>query len=136
MPPPRVVKIEIVDDEPVAHCTHSRISDLSAAGRTFPSELLEQWEAYNILHENQWSPLALSVLDTKTGLTLEHCALHRHPRLDKTCNTFYSNKIGRPCQGIGTDPKDPTKKRLSGTNNFHVIRYEDITHDCRKGIAF
>ena len=39
-------------------------------------------------------------------------------------------------QGIGTGPKDPTKKRVKGTDNFHVICYEDIPFDRRKGIAF
>ena len=39
-------------------------------------------------------------------------------------------------QGIGTDHKDPTKKRVNGTDTFNVIRYEDIPHDRRKCIDF
>ena len=139
MPPPRVVKIEFVSDEPVAHRTRSRISALSAlsaAGRTFPSEFLEQWEASEVIHRNQRSPLALSVLDTKTGASLEHRALRRNPRLSKTRNTSYIKNLGQLCQGMGTEPKEPTKKLVNGTNTFHVIRYEDIPLDRQKGIAF
>ena len=133
---PRVVPIEVVDDEPVAHCTRYRISSISASGRTFPPEFIEQWEASEVLHGNHWEPIALSVLDTETGEPIEHRVLFRQPCLAKTWNTSYSNKLGRLCQGIGTDPKDPTKKRVKGTNTFYVIRYEYINLDCRKVIDF
>ena len=49
---------------------------------------------------------------------------------------MYSNELGRLCQGIGTDPTDPTQKRVKGTNTFHVILYDDIPTDRCKGIAF
>ena len=105
------------------------MSALSASGRTFPSKLLERWAAAEVLHRNQLTPLALSVLDTKTGELLEHSALHRHPCLSKTWNTSYSNELRRLCQRIGTNPMDPTKKQVNGTNTFHVICYEDIPLD-------
>ena len=34
---------------------------------TFPPEFLQGWSASEVLYGNQWSPLALSVLDPKTG---------------------------------------------------------------------
>ena len=106
-----VVPIDAVDEtyEPIAHRTHSRVSALSAASRTFPPKFIERWVASEVLHVNQWEPIALSVLDTETGQTLEPCALRRHPRLANTWNTSYSNKLVRLYQGIGTDPKTPPK---------------------------
>ena len=84
-----------MDDEPVAHRTRSRISALSASSRTFPREFIEQWATSEVLHGNQWEPLALSVLDAESGKSLEHRALRRHPRLDDTWNASYSNEMGR-----------------------------------------
>ena len=76
------------------------------------------------------------MIDTKIGESLQHRALHRHPCLANTWNKYYINELGQLCQGIGTDPKDLAKKRVNHTNTFHVIRYEDIPLDLRKGIAF
>ena len=59
---------------PIAHQTRSclKVSPLSASSRTFTSEFLQGWAASEVLHGNQWSPLALSVLDPETGQSLEH----------------------------------------------------------------
>ena len=92
--PPRVVPIEVVDDEPVAHRICSRISALYASGRTFSSDFIKQWAASEVLHGNQWTPLSLSVIRTKTGESLEHRALRHHPCLAKTWNMSYSNDLG------------------------------------------
>ena len=51
-------------------------------------------------------------------------------------STLYKNELGCLCQGIGTDPTDPTQKRVKGTYTFHVILYDDFPPDRRKGIAF
>ena len=136
-PPPRVVPIDIADKMPesVIHRTRSRVSAISTALGTFPPKFIEQWAASKVLHDNQWEPLALSVLDTEIGQTLEHCALCSHPRLATTWNNLYSNNLGRLCQIIGTDSTDPTQKRVKGINIFHVILYDDIPPDRRKGIA-
>ena len=34
------------------------------------------------------------------------------------------------CQGIGTDPTDPTQKLVIVTDKFHVILYDDIPQLC------
>ena len=86
--------------------------------------------------ETSGPPLALSVLDPETGQSLEHRALHRHPRLGPNWNTSYSNELGRLCQGIGINPSEPSKKRVEGTNTFHPVRYENTPLDRRKEITF
>ena len=136
--PPRVVPVDIADEthEPVAHRTRSRVSALYTASRIFPLESIERWAASKVLHVNQRKILDLSVLDTETSQTLEHRALRRQPRLAATWNTSYINELGRLCQGIGTDPTDPTQKRIKGTYTFHVILYDDIPPDRHKVIAF
>ena len=117
-------------------CACLKLLPLAAASRTFPSEFIKGWAASEVLHGNQWSPLALSVLDPETGQLLEYRALRRHPRLDPDWNTSYSNELGRLFQGIGVDPSDPSKQRIEGTNTFHPIRYENMPLDQRKEIAF
>ena len=97
-PPPRVVPIDVQDNEPIAHCTRYRISALYESIRAFPSEFILRWAASEVLHSNQWEPLALAVIDTKTGQTLEHRALRRHPRLGATWNTSYGDELGQICQ--------------------------------------
>ena len=81
----------------MTHRTRSRLklSPLAAVSRTFPSEFIKGWAASEVLHGNQWSPLALSVLDPDTGQSLEHCVLHRHPQLGPDWNTSSSNELGR-----------------------------------------
>ena len=122
---------KVKEPAPVAHRTRARLKllPLAAASRTLPSEFIEGWAASEVLHGNQWSPLALSVLDPETGQSLEHRALRRHLRLGPDRNTSYSNELGRLCQGIGINPADPSKQHVEGTNNFHPIRYEDIPLD-------
>jgi hypothetical protein len=130
-PPPRVVPIDVAP-APVAHRTRSRrISPVAAASRVFPSDFLSLWAASDSIHG-----AALSVLDPATGKSLEHRALRRHPRLGPAWATSYSNELGRLCQGIGSDASDPAKQRVEGTDTFHVLRYEDIPPDRRKGVAF
>ena len=63
----------------------------------------------------------MPVLDHATGDTLEHQQLHRHPKYRYVWNTSYSNKLS-----VGHHPLDSTKKRVEGTNTFHVIAHSDI----------
>ena len=93
-------------DNPVASRTRSSarqsttLSAHAAARRTYPCALIHQW--------------ALPVLDEATGQTLEYRQLRQHPDFHKVWNNYYSNKLGRLCQGIGTSP-DGTCKRVKGT---------------------
>ena len=130
--------IKVDEPAPVAHrtCARLKLSPLATASRTSPSEFIKTWAASAVLYGNQWSPLALSILDPETGQSLEHRVLRRHPRLGPDWNTSYSNELGRLCQGIGVDPSDPSKQRVEGTNTFPPIRYENIPLDLRKEIAF
>ena len=120
-PPQIVVPINLHSNEPVSHRTRSRISALSASIRALPSDFIERWAASEVLHGNQWDPLALAVLDTKNGQTLEYRTLRRHPWLGATWNTSYGNKLSQLYQVIGVYPKDPTKEQLEGNNTFHAI---------------
>ena len=71
----------------------------------------------------------LPVLDEEYGKLLEHRQLHRHPRLKKTWDTSYANKLGWLCQGIGKGTAGPAQQRVKGTSTFRVIRYDDIPRD-------
>jgi len=75
-------------------------------------------------------------LDTETGTMLEHRQLRRHPAYKKTWDESYANELGRLCQGIGTNPSNPTKKRVDGTDTFKPIRYHDIPLDRRNDITY
>ena len=80
--------------------------------------------------------LAAPVLDHETGLTLEHRQLRRHPKYKDIWATSYANELGRLCQGVGTSPTDSSKKRVEGTDTFHVVNFDDIPSDRRKEITY
>jgi hypothetical protein len=75
--------------------------------------------------EDSPEPSALLVLDPATGKFLEHRQLHQDPRYKATWDTSYANELGRLCKGIGAD-NTPTAQRVSGTNTFFLINYQDI----------
>jgi hypothetical protein len=56
------------------------------------------------------SPIAAPVLDTAMGAMLEHRQLRCHPTYKKVWDKSYANELGSLCQGIGTNPTNPTKK--------------------------
>ena len=119
--PPRVVPID-VPPPLVAHRTRScKISPVAASARIFPFEFISRWAVSKVLHGS-----SLSVLDVETGKSLEHRVLRWHPHLSSAWGTAHSNELGCLCQGIGTDPNDHLKKRVEGTDTFHVLRYKDI----------
>ena len=113
--------IKVDEPAPVAHRTRAclKLSPLAAASSTFPSEFIKIWSASEVLHGNQWSPLAISVLDPETGQSLEHRALRRHPRLGPNWNTSYSNEVGRLCQALAwihlTPPSNVWKAQTPST---------------------
>jgi hypothetical protein len=75
--------------------------------------------------EDSPEPSALLVLDPATGKFLEHRQLHQDPRYKATWDTSYANELGRLCKGIGAG-NTPTAQRVSGTNTFFLINYQDI----------
>ena len=89
---PDAIEPEIPDmisnDVPVAHRTRSRQA-LSAT-----------------------KLLALPVLDSETGQTMEYSQLRRHPKYSKIWQTSYSNELGCLCQGIGSGKKGPKQQRV------------------------
>ena len=66
-----------------------------------------------------------SVLEHKTGKQLNYGQLIKHPRLQDTWKTSFSNEMGRLCQGVGTGPNGKGK-RIEGTNTFFAIKFENI----------
>ena len=86
-PPPRVVLINVQANEPVSHRTCNRIYAIYASSRAFLSDFIDKWAASRVLHGNQWETLALSVINTENGHTLEYHALRRHPRMGASWNT-------------------------------------------------
>lgn len=80
--------------------------------------------------------LALPVYDAASGKMLEHRQLRTHPTHKPTWDTSYANELGRLCQGIGTDADAPDKQRVTGTNTFRPIPYENIPHDRRGDVTY
>ncbi len=80
-------------------------------------------QSHNDEHaSNDTTSMALPVLDPKTGMTLEHKQLWRHPKYKHIWNTSYADELGRLCQGVGKDKKDPTKQCVEGTNTLLEYR--------------
>ena len=46
----------------------------------------------------------------------------------KKWNQYFSNKMGRLCQGVGTG-KNNLGKRVEGTNTSDAIKFENIPED-------
>ena len=51
-----------------------------------------------------------------------------HPQFQETWNKYFSNEIGRLCQGVGNG-KNGLGKRVEGKKTFYVICFEDIPKD-------
>ena len=141
LPPPRVVPLTRVDpppsmnhaapiapiptllpfsnlvlptpSQPVAHQTRSRLAPPAhtASHRKYPSEFINN--------------SAVSLIDTTTYQTLEHHQLFRHSSYKEVWSRSYSNKNGRLCQGVGSNPTN-TGEHVKGTNTFKVICYINI----------
>ena len=76
-----------------------------------------------------------SVLDKETENQLMYGKLRKHPNFQETWNKYFSNEMGRLCQGVGKQ-KIGLGKRVKGTNTFYVIRFKDIPKDCLKKICY
>ena len=63
--------------------------------------------------------IAHSVLYQETGKQLNDEQLRKHPKFQETWNKYFSNEMGRLCQGVGKG-KNRIGKRVEGTNAFYV----------------
>ena len=69
--------------------------------------------------------VAYLVLDHDTGEQLNYGQLRKHPKFQETWNKYFSNEMGRLCQGVGTG-ENGLGNGLDGTDTFYVIKFEDI----------
>ena len=106
--------------DPVAHRTRSRQGPSADLARLLSL----------LIH------LALPVLDTETGQTIEHCQLWSHPKYNKVWNKSYANELSKLFQGVGQGEKVPKKQRMAGTDTFHVIKYNKIPVYFQKEITY
>ena len=79
--------------------------------------------------------MAKSVLEHETGKQLNNGKLRKHPRLQNTWETSFSNEMGRLCQGGGKGPNGKGK-RIEGTNTFFAIKFENIPKDRLNEICY
>ena len=66
--------------------------------------------------------VAYSVLDHDTGKQLNCGQLIKHPKFQETWNKYFSNEMGRLCQGVGTG-ENGLGKRVERTDTFYVIKF-------------
>eukprot|EP00804_Cyclotella_cryptica_P015403 CCRYP_008023-RA/>CCRYP_008023-RA protein AED:0.29 eAED:0.29 QI:0/-1/0/1/-1/1/1/0/379 len=83
-------------DQPIAARTRARLRAIDPSRNSFA--------ALADTTDNESVGTAMPVLDQDTGQLLEHKQLRRHPKHKATCDTSYSNELGRLCQGIGHHP--------------------------------
>ena len=79
--------------------------------------------------------VANSVLDQETGKQLNYGQLRKHPKFQKMWNKYFSNEMGKLCQGVGT-VTNGIGNRLEGTNILCVIKLEDIPKDRLNDICY
>jgi len=80
--------------------------------------------------------MANAVVDPDSGRELTPRQLRQHPKLKQIWDTSYANELGRLCQGIGQDPSSPSSKRVTGTNTFRPILFQNIPADRRKDVTY
>ena len=112
-------------DEPVAARTRSRTG---LHNFTTPSRS-RYLEAQMLMHSSH------SVLDNDTGNILNYGQLRKHPKYKETWNKYFSNEMGKLCQGVGKG-KNGLSERVERTNTFYAIRFEDITNDHLNEICY
>ena len=66
--------------------------------------------------------MANSVLKHEKVKHLNYGQLRKHPRLQETWKTSFSNEMGRLCQGVGKGPNGKGK-RIDGTNTLFAIKF-------------
>ena len=129
-----------VEDESVVHLTRARCSLPQTSPRADPVAHRTRSRQGPSADLNRllslFIHLALPVLYTETGQTLENIQLRRHPKYNKVWNESYANKLGRLFQGVGQGGNVPKKQRVVGTDTFNVIKYNKIPVDFRKEITY
>ena len=80
------------------------------------------------LATNFLTHMANSVLEHEIRKQLNYGQLRKHPRLQYTWKTSFSNEMGRLCQGVGTGPNGKVKI-IEVTNIFFAIKFENIPKD-------
>ena len=80
--------------------------------------------------------LAITVLNAKTGKSLEYFQLQHHPKYQKNWEESYCNELLRLCQFIGTGEKGIKKQQVAVTETFRVIKYEDVPADRIKEVTY
>ncbi len=78
---------------------------------------------------------ALAVLNKDTGQLLKHKQLQKDHQYKEIWDRLYTNKFGRLCQGVSTG-LDNGRKRVAGTNTFHLIEYKDIPQQKQNQIIY
>ena len=126
-------QLATVPHQPIAQRTRSHFNNAFAALADYDSD---DDDNDNDDITAQPTLLACPVLDTATGKQLEHRQLRRHPAYKEVWDTSYANELGRLCQGIGQSEKEPTKKRIEGTDTFTPIRLQDIPPERRADITY
>ena len=79
--------------------------------------------------------MVFTVLDEDTGQLMEYRKIRKHPRYATTWTKFYSNDMGRLCQGIVNNTVG-TGKHIKGTDILFVIYYRNIPDDRRKETTY
>ena len=113
----------------IAHCTRSKVNmvllaiSAQALRTTLPT----------ITDPTISERLAASVLDPESGLSLEYRQLVKHPKYKDVWSRSYAKELGRLCQGLkDTD----SANKVTGTDTFHVIDFEDIPKDRLKEVCY
>ena len=136
------ITINTVDDqEPISRRTRSRESNKTLKIIQKTSESISQRTRSKTFEQKYTTPshsraltthflthIANSVLEHETGKQLNYGHLRKHPRLQDTWKTSFSNEMGRLCQGVGTGPNGKGK-RVEGKNTFFEIKFEKIPKD-------
>ena len=77
----------------------------------------------------------MPVLNEDTGQILGYLQLRNHPKYAEIWNQSFSNKVGRLFQGVGKGP-DGKSQRIEVTDNFFIVKYENIPRNFRKEITY
>ena len=108
---------KVDDQEPISTRTRSRKSNQTGSILKMASEPISQRTRTKTFEQKYTIPshsrelathfltrMANSVLEHETGKKINYGQLRKHPRLQETWKTSFSNEMGRLCQGVGKIP--------------------------------